>query len=69
MLPGFRERSFPGRDGRLRAGLPVDEDAARYDSDLGQANVDAALRYSHFIGDWDVGLYFFRGTGREPRKK
>jgi hypothetical protein len=67
VLPGFRERSFPGRDGRLRASLPVDEGAARYESDLGQANVDVALRYSHFIGDWDVGAYLFRGTGREPR--
>ena len=67
VLPGFRERNFPGRDGRLRASLPVDEGAARYESDLGQANVDAAFRYSHFIGDWDVGAYFFHGTGREPR--
>jgi len=67
VLPGFRERSFPGRDGRLRAGLPVDEGAARYESDLGQANVDVAFRYAHFIGDWDVGAYFFHGTGREPR--
>ncbi len=67
VMPGFRERTFPGRDGRLRSGLPVDDGAARYESDLEQANVDVALRYAHFIGDWDIGAHYFHGTGREPR--
>ncbi len=67
VLPGFRERTFPGRKGRLRTALPVDEDAAGFDSGLGQAHVDVAARYAHFFGDWDVGAYYFYGTGREPR--
>ena len=67
VLPGFRERTFPGRKGRLRTALPVDEDAADFDSDLGQAHVDVAARYTHFFGDWDVGASYFYGTGREPR--
>ena len=67
VLPGFRERTFPGRKGRLRTALPVDEDAAEFDSDLGQAHVDVAARYAHFFGDWDVGASYFYGTGREPR--
>ncbi len=66
VLPGFRERTFAGREGRLRLGLPVDDSAATYDSDLEEWNVDFALRYAHFIGDWDVGLNLFQGTGREP---
>ena len=66
-LPGFRERTFPGKDGRLRTALPVDEDAAEFESDLEELHVDAAIRYSHFIGDWDIGGHFFYGTGREPR--
>lgn len=66
VLPGVRERTFPGRAGRLRAALAVDEDAAVYDSDLEEWDVGSALRYSHFIGDWDVGAYVFQGTGREP---
>ena len=66
-LPGFRERTFPGSVGRLRAPLPIDEDATGYESPLGQASVDALLRYSHFFGDWDVGAYYFYGTSREPR--
>ena len=67
VLPRFRERTFPGRKGRLRTALPVDEDAAEFDSDLEQAHVDVAARYAHFFGDWDVGAYYFYGTGREPR--
>lgn len=66
VLPGVRERTFAGRTGRLRSALPVDEGAATYDSDLEEWDVGAALRYSHFIGDWDIGAYAFQGTGREP---
>ena len=29
--------------------------------------VDVALRYSHYIGDVDIGVSWFSGTGREPR--
>jgi len=65
-LLGFRERTFPGRDGRLRAPLPVDTDDARYESGAGDERVDAALRYSHYFGDWDLGVHAFHGTGREP---
>jgi len=67
VMPGFRERTFPGRNGRLRPGIPVDEDAAQYDSELGRGQPDTALRYSHFLGDFDIGAYYFYGNGREPR--
>ena len=67
VLPGFRERTFPGEDGRLRTAIPVDDDAAQFESDLEEWHVDFAGRYSHFIGDWDFGLAYFYGTAREPR--
>jgi hypothetical protein len=66
-LLGFRERTFPGVDGRLRPALVVDTDAARFESGAGDQRLDYALRYSHYFGDWDVGAYVFHGTGREPR--
>ena len=66
VLPGFRERTFPGRDGRLRTPIPVATSQPVYTSDLGQKHVDVAARYSHYFGDLDVGLYYFWGTGREP---
>jgi hypothetical protein len=67
MLTGFRERTFPGRHGRLRTPLPVDTDNPEYESGADEFHIDLALRYSHYIGDWDVGAYLFHGTGREPR--
>lgn len=65
-MPYFRERTFAGRKGRLRGPLVVDTDHAEYDNNLGRHHPDIALRYSHIVGDWDVGLAHFHGTGREP---
>lgn len=67
VLPGFRERTFPGRKGRLRTTLPVDNDRAVYESKRGRGHVDWAARWSRTLGAWDVGLSHFYGTGREPR--
>lgn len=66
ILPLFRERTFAGEDGRLRAPLVVDEEEAEYESGAEEWHTDFAARYSHFIGDWDIGLSYFYGTGREP---
>ena len=66
ILPLFRERTFSGKNGRLRAELVVDEDAAEYESSSEEWHTDFAFRYSHYIGDWDIGLSYFYGTGREP---
>ncbi len=66
VLPGFRERTFPGEKGRFRFSLPIDNNP-KYTSSYGQKHIDVALRYSHYFGNWDVGAYYFYGTGREPR--
>ncbi len=65
-LPYFRARTFPGRRGRLRSEPRVDADAARYESAAEARRLDWAVRYSHTLGDWDVGLAHFYGTNREP---
>ena len=67
VMPYFRERTFAGSDGRFRAPLPVDTDAAVYESSDEQNHIDLALRYSHYIGDVDLGVSWFSGTSREPR--
>jgi hypothetical protein len=67
LLPGFRERTFPDESARLRGSLPVDVDAATYDSGAGKRRTDVAVRWSRPIGRWDAGLSGFHGTGREPR--
>jgi hypothetical protein len=66
VLPYFRERTFAGENGRLRSGLIVDTDNAQYESGAKQHHLDFAMRWSHTLGDWDVGLSHFYGTNREP---
>ena len=62
VLPWFRERTFPGADGRLRFPLVVNTD----DGTINR-RIDFAARYFHTIGLFDVGLSHFWGTSREPR--
>ncbi|WP_370280249.1 hypothetical protein [Pontibacterium sp.] len=66
VLPGFRERTFAGREGRLRGGLIVDTDAAEYESSAEEKHIDTAVRWSHTVGDFDLGAYWFHGTNRDP---
>lgn len=65
-LPFFRQRTFPGESGRLRVDPAVNDDAALFESGAEEFHFDYAIRYSHFFGDVDVGLYWFDGTSREP---
>lgn len=67
LMPYFRERTFAGLDGRFRPPPELLLDDAQYESGSEQRNVDVALRYSHYFGDVDIGLSYFRGTSREPR--
>jgi hypothetical protein len=65
--PYFRERTFPGSGGRFRAPLVVDTDNPIYESSDDENHVDLALRYSHYVGDVDIGAHVFEGTSREAR--
>ena len=67
VMPYFRERTFPGIDGRFRAPLVVDTDDPIYESSNEEHHIDLALRYSHYIGDVDIGAHVFAGTAREAR--
>lgn len=67
VMSGFRDRTFPGGDGRLRFGLVTDTDNPIFERDWRRGAVDVAARYSHYIGAWDFGVSIFHGTSREPR--
>jgi hypothetical protein len=69
LLPFFRERTFPGRKGRLRNGILIDTDRVGYESAAEELHIDGAVRYSHTIEKWEIGLSYFRGTIREPTFK
>lgn len=66
VLPGFRERTFVGDDGRPRGLLAVDTDNAEYESGAEQAHIDFAGRVSGTINEWDLGAHVFHGTARNP---
>jgi hypothetical protein len=66
VLVGARERSYPGRDGRLRLPLVVDNDLASFESRRGRERVDGALRYQFNRGGLRLALSGFSGTAREP---
>ena len=66
LLPYFRERTFAGRDGRLRLPLPLMPDEALYQSGSEQRHLDWALRYAKQIDQLDLAWSYFQGTSREP---
>ena len=65
-MPLHRKRTFPGRQGRLRGALPVDQGRTTYESGAGEWHIDLAARYSRSFGPLDLGLSLFDGTSREP---
>ena len=80
VLPYFRERTFPGVEGRLRPvvsvvppfppGTPpayVSNDESAYESQDEEQHVDWAARYAYSGGNLDFALSHFSGTARAPR--
>ena len=65
LLPYHRERTFPGRSGRLRSGRAI-EGHALYESGAEERHVDFAFRYGNAVGLLDFGLSAFAGTSRDP---
>ena len=65
-MPWFRERMFSDKSARVRPRLPISDQKANYESSDGENHHDYAIRYSHTLGDWDIGLSYFEGTAREP---
>lgn len=67
ILPYFRERTFSGANGRYRGPLVIDTDKdALYTHKDKEEHIDYALRWSHYIGNLDLGLSAFKGTNRDP---
>ena len=65
VLIGARERIYPGKDGRLRLPLMVDNDLATFESRRGRERIDGALRYQLNRGGLRLALSGFSGTARE----
>ncbi len=65
-MPYFRERTAEGRYGRPRFDIPIDLDQAVYEDSDEEWHADFAVRWSHYFGNFDIGLAYFNGTGRAP---
>ena len=70
VLPGFREQTFPGIEGRPRfeisPGLSFDANAATYQSDKKEKHIDYAARWLGYFDELELGISYFTGTSREP---
>jgi hypothetical protein len=67
VLPFFRERTFPGRDGRLRSPFVVDTDRAAYEQGSELRNLDVAARWHNQVTDEiEMGVSGFIGMERDP---
>lgn len=67
VLPGFRERTLPGLDGRLTTSLPIDRSAAEFESGAETQRIDGLVRLSTQLGGVLFDVYHFNGTRRTPR--
>ena len=65
VLPYFRERTFSGSNGRP-AFAQLNQDAALYEHQRGDEHIDYSARWSHSIGNFDLGFSVFKGTSRDP---
>ena len=65
VLPWFRKRSFPGKNGRLRPPVAVRGDAS-FGTDGLERHLALAGRWTQTIRAFDVGLSHFWGTSRDP---
>ena len=65
-LIGFRERTFAGEEGRLRAPFLIEINSAIYESSAEDLRTDFALRWSQSYRDLELALSHFSGTSREP---
>ena len=66
VLPGFREQTSAGANGRLRSGLVIDTNTTTYDASNNSQHVDLAARWGQSIDVYDIGAHWYKGTNRSP---
>lgn len=66
-MPYFRERTFPGPDGRPSPPIPIDDSQAQFESGTNNWHFDVAARWSHAAGPFDWAVSYFHGVNRDPR--
>ena len=65
-LPYFRKRQFAGEEGRFQTPFPLDKNNIGFEKSSEEWHPSFAFRWSHSLGQLDVGFSHFYGVGREP---
>lgn len=65
VLPGFQERTFPSKEGRLRTFFHFDTDQTKFITSE-EDHIDFAVRYEKVLDNFDFGISHFSGISREP---
>lgn len=66
LMPYFRERTLPGKSGRLRSDPAVATGRPIYQTSAEEWTPSAAVRFAGVFNDFDLGLSAFYGLGRDP---
>ena len=66
VMPYFRTITFPGEKGRFRTPIVLNGDEFPIESKAGKYHPDMAIRWSNYIGIFDIGVSYFYGTHRQP---
>lgn len=66
LMSFFRDRTFSGDEGRFRGPFIVDTDNPRFESSDERKQIDAAIRWHQYFGDFDIAVSHFSGTDRTP---
>jgi len=66
VMPYFRERTFPGEEGRLRSSPRFDTNNPIYEHQDKDHHVDWAVRLKQNFAQGELALSYFEGTGRDP---
>lgn len=65
-LPYTRTLEFGNENGRLRPQEIPSDDKISFESSNAEWHPSFAMRWSHYIGNSDIGLHYFYGNAREP---
>lgn len=66
VMPRFVPNRYPFKSSRENLPLTVADNRNLYDKDTCKNCLSHALRWEGYIGNTDLGLAYFEGTGREP---